>query len=129
MAAGIAAWVTVSYHWPDWPGDLIGFAVSLTTMLVATPLTQRIDPPRRLVDHDGNEVALDDRLEDGCGLLGPVEPRPADFLVEGVAGATVEQRGLPAFRQVGQFQHVLDLVLGGTIEHRCGHRHTTFQVV
>jgi hypothetical protein len=31
-------------------------------MLVATPLTQRIDPPRRLLDHDGNEVALDDRL-------------------------------------------------------------------
>ena len=52
MAAGIVAWIS----------DLAGFAVSLVTMLIATPLTQRIDPPRRLVDHDGNEVALDDRL-------------------------------------------------------------------
>ena len=62
MSAGVVAWITVSYGRPEWPGDLVGFVVSLTTMLVVTPLTQQIDPPRRLVDHDGNEVALDDRL-------------------------------------------------------------------
>ena len=48
--------------WPEWPGDLVGFVVSLATMLIVTPLTQEIDPPRKLRDHDGNEVALDDRL-------------------------------------------------------------------
>lgn len=62
MSAGIAAWITVSYGWPGLPGDLEGFAASLATMLVVTPLTQRLDPPRKLLDHDGNEVALDDRL-------------------------------------------------------------------
>lgn len=62
MATGIVAWVAASYARPDWPGDLVGFVVSLTTMLFVTPLTQKIDPPRTLVDHDGNEVALDDRL-------------------------------------------------------------------
>ncbi len=62
MATGVVAWIAVSYGRPDWPGDLVGFVTSLTTMLIVTPLTQGIDPPRRLVDHDGNEVALDDRL-------------------------------------------------------------------
>ena len=62
MSAGVVAWIAVSYGWPDRPGDLVGFVVSLATMLIVTPLTQEFDPPRRLVDHDGNEVALDDRL-------------------------------------------------------------------
>ena len=62
MTMGIAAWIAVSIGWPDRPGDLVGFFVSLTTMLIVTPLTQNVDPPRRLVDHDGNEVDLDDRL-------------------------------------------------------------------
>jgi SSS family transporter len=62
MSAGVVAWIVVSYVWPEWPGDLVGFVVSLATMLIVTPLTQELDPPRRLVDHDGNEVALDDRL-------------------------------------------------------------------
>jgi Na+/proline symporter len=62
MSAGVVAWIVVSYGWPEWPGDLVGFVVSLATMLIVTPLTQEIDPPRKLRDHDGNEVALDDRL-------------------------------------------------------------------
>lgn len=62
MCAGVIAWLATSLVSPSLPGDLIGFVVSLVTMLVATPLTQTIDPPRRLVDHDGNEVALDNRL-------------------------------------------------------------------
>ena len=62
MAAGLVAWLTVSYAWPEQPADLIGFAFCLVTMLVVTPLTQRIDPPRGLVDHEGNPVELTDRL-------------------------------------------------------------------
>jgi SSS family solute:Na+ symporter len=62
MGAGIGTWLLVSLVWPERPADLIGFAVCLVTMLVVTPLTQRIDPPRGLVDHEGNPVELKDRL-------------------------------------------------------------------
>lgn len=62
MAAGIAAWLVTSVSYPHLPGDLFGFAVSLATMLLVTPLTQNVDPPRPLVDHAGNEVNLSDRL-------------------------------------------------------------------
>ncbi len=62
MSAGIAAWLITSVSYPHLPGDLIGFAVSLVAMLVVTPLTQKIDPPRPLVDHAGNVVNLSDRL-------------------------------------------------------------------
>ena len=62
MWAGIAAWFVTSVAYPHLPGDLIGFAVSLITMVFVTPLTQGIDPPRPLVDHAGNEVDLSDRL-------------------------------------------------------------------
>lgn len=66
MAAGIAAWFATSLFYPDLPGDLIGLGMSLATMLLVTPLTQKIDPPRELHDSDGNPVELTDRL----GLLG-----------------------------------------------------------
>src|SRR5690554_2001278 len=49
--------------------------------------------------------------------------------VEGVAGTAVVQGHLTAVRQVRQTQHVLDLVLFGTIEHRGRHGHTAAQVV
>lgn len=62
IVAGVTAWIVTSAAWPGLPGDLVGFGVSLTTMLLVTPLTQRIDPPRPVRDHDGNEVALKDRL-------------------------------------------------------------------
>ena len=51
---------------PAWPADFIGLGASLVTMFVVTPLTQRFDPPRPLVDVDGNPVDLNDRL----GTLG-----------------------------------------------------------
>jgi SSS family solute:Na+ symporter len=62
MAAGMLTWLIVSFAWPEQPADLIGFVFCLVTMLVVTPLTQRIDPPRGLVDHDGKPVELKDRL-------------------------------------------------------------------
>jgi Na+/proline symporter len=62
MAAGISAWLTTSILYPALPGDLVGLGVSLTAMLIATPLTQTLDPPRTLVDRDGNPVELKDRL-------------------------------------------------------------------
>jgi SSS family transporter len=62
MFAGIGAWIVTSIYYPNLPGDFIGLSVSLITMLIAVPLTQTIDPPRPLVDADGNPVELDNRL-------------------------------------------------------------------
>ena len=62
MAAGIATWLGVAAIRPEWPSDFLGFCACLATMLVVVPLTQRLDPPRKLVDHDGNAVELTDRL-------------------------------------------------------------------
>ena len=62
MSAGIATWLIVSSLSETLPSDLLGFAACVLAMLVVTPLTQKIDPPRGLVDHDGNEVKLGNRL-------------------------------------------------------------------
>ena len=66
MWCGVATWLGTSLLRPDLPADLLGFLVCLGVMLVVTPLTQKIDPPRGLVDHNGNPVELDDRL----GIIG-----------------------------------------------------------
>ena len=62
MACGIAAWLLTRLVAPELPGDLIGLIASLVTMLVVTPLTQSIDPPRPLRDGDGHPVAFDRRF-------------------------------------------------------------------
>ena len=67
MAIGISAWLATLWLRPDWPADFMGLAACLVTMLVVTPLTQSIDPPRELRDSDGNPVELKDRL----GTLSP----------------------------------------------------------
>ncbi len=67
MAVGLAAWLTTLFTAPVLPADFIGLAACLVTMLVVTPLTQKIDPPRKLRDSDGNPVELTNRL----GVLSP----------------------------------------------------------
>ncbi len=62
MSMGIVSWLTTSLLYPELPGDLIGLGVSFVTMIIVTPLTQKIDPPRSLVDSDGNPVELTNRL-------------------------------------------------------------------
>jgi SSS family transporter len=62
MSMGIVSWLTTSLLYPELPGDLIGLGASFVTMIIVTPLTQKIDPPRNLVDSDGNPVELTDRL-------------------------------------------------------------------
>jgi hypothetical protein len=47
---------------PDLPADFMGMLASLVTMLIVTPLTQSFDPPRPLLDSDGNEADTSDRL-------------------------------------------------------------------
>ena len=62
MAVGLSAWLVTMLLMPAWPADFIGLGASLVTMLVVTPLTQKLDPPRPLVDHEGNPVEMKDRL-------------------------------------------------------------------
>ena len=62
MGAGLSAWLLTLFLAPQLPADFIGLGASLLTMLVVTPLTQTIDPPRMLVDSEGNPVEMTDRL-------------------------------------------------------------------
>ncbi len=62
MAAGMVVWSVSRVLRPDLPGDLLGMAACLLTMLVVTPLTQRLDPPRPLLTSDGKDADLTDRL-------------------------------------------------------------------
>jgi SSS family solute:Na+ symporter len=62
MAAGLTAWLVTLFLAPGLPADFVGLGVSLLTMLVVTPLTQTLDPPRGLFDSDGNPVEMTDRL-------------------------------------------------------------------
>jgi SSS family transporter len=62
MAAGLSAWLLTLLLSPGLPADFIGLGACLLTMLVVTPLTQKLDPPRPLVDADGRAVEFRDRL-------------------------------------------------------------------
>ncbi len=62
MAMGFIAWFATITIAPELPGDLLGLIAALGTILIVTPLTQRIDPPRPLLNSDGEEVELKDRL-------------------------------------------------------------------
>ena len=62
MAAGLVTWLTTMALWPDLPADFMGLAASLLVMLIVTPMTQKIDPPRGLHDDEGNPIEMGDRL-------------------------------------------------------------------
>ena len=62
MAAGLITWLTTMSLWPNLPSDFMGLAACLVVMLVVTPLTQKIDPPRGLKDEEGNAIEIGDRL-------------------------------------------------------------------
>jgi Na+/proline symporter len=62
MAAGLVTWLTTMNLWPDLPSDFMGLAACLVVMLVVTPLTQKIDPPRELRDEEGNPIEMGGRL-------------------------------------------------------------------
>ena len=66
---GLAGWGIAAQFDTVTPPDLIGFAVSLVTMVVVTLLTQQSDPPRPITDDRGNIVELKDRVA-SLGLRG-----------------------------------------------------------
>lgn len=62
MSTGILTWLISRLIWPELPGDLIGMVACLVTMLIVAPLTQDFDPPLPLLNADGEEIELTDRL-------------------------------------------------------------------
>ncbi|MFB3103992.1 MAG: hypothetical protein ACE1ZA_03605, partial [Pseudomonadales bacterium] len=62
MAMGVLTWCLAIVYAPDFPGDLLGLLVGLITMLIVTPLTQSTDPPKPVLDSDGQEMELKNRL-------------------------------------------------------------------
>ena len=62
MAAGFSAWTLSEWIYPDLAGDVVGFGVSLVTIVIVTLLTQKIDPPRPLADEHGVPINLKGRL-------------------------------------------------------------------
>lgn len=69
MSAGVLVWLGGMVVAPELPTDLFGVVASAAAMLVVTPLTQEIDPPRPLRDAEGNVLPLRDRL----GTLNPFD--------------------------------------------------------
>jgi SSS family solute:Na+ symporter len=59
---GLAGWMIAGSMNTVTPPDLIGFVVSLVSMVVVTLLTQKINPPLPLTDEDSNPVALTNRI-------------------------------------------------------------------
>jgi SSS family transporter len=62
MTAGFATWIATAYFAPNLPGDLLGLLACFVVMLVVTPLTQRIDPPKSPRNSEGEIVELKNRL-------------------------------------------------------------------
>ncbi len=67
MIAGVMIWLVSGRLFPTLPADLFGLLASALGVLIATPLTQGVDPPWPLRDAEGNVVPLRDRL----GILNP----------------------------------------------------------
>ncbi|MGI9201123.1 MAG: sodium:solute symporter family protein [Woeseiaceae bacterium] len=62
MAAGFSAWTLSEWIYPELAGDVVGFGVSLVTIVIVTLLTQKIDPPKALADENGVPINLKGRL-------------------------------------------------------------------
>ncbi len=67
MIAGVMTWLVSGRLFPTLPADLFGLLASALGLLIATLLTQGVDPPWPLRDAEGNVVPLRDRL----GILNP----------------------------------------------------------
>jgi len=62
IGAGLSTWLFTLFNFPTLPADFMGLGASLVTMLIVTPLTQKLDPPRPLCDAEGNAVEMKNRL-------------------------------------------------------------------
>ena len=55
-------WLLATLLTPDLAGDMFGLIACLVTIVVVTPLTQKLDPPRPLLTAEGEELEMKDRL-------------------------------------------------------------------
>jgi SSS family solute:Na+ symporter len=62
MGVGFITWMSAMWFAPELAGDMLGMLAALITILVVTPLTQRFDPPKHVLDGDGEEIPLENRL-------------------------------------------------------------------
>ena len=62
MATGLLAWLLVAVFAPTLAGDLVGMLASLVTLVVVALATQRLDPPRPVLDRRGEVVEFANRL-------------------------------------------------------------------
>ena len=62
MAMGFLTWFMTAQIAAEFPGDLLGLGVAFITILIVTPVTQKFDPPKPLLDEEGNVVELKNRL-------------------------------------------------------------------
>lgn len=62
MAMGFSTWMSALPFAPELAGDMLGMLTGLITMLIVTPLTQKIDPPKSILNSDGQEIELKNRL-------------------------------------------------------------------
>jgi hypothetical protein len=59
---GFLTWMSAILFVPEVAGDMLGMLIALITMLIVTPLTQKIDPPNPILNGDGQEIELKNRL-------------------------------------------------------------------
>jgi solute:Na+ symporter, SSS family len=69
MASGIAVWLGAPYLLPELPSDLLAVFVAAAAMVIVSLATQRTDPPRPLLSHEGRPIPTNERL----GILNPLD--------------------------------------------------------
>lgn len=62
MAMATLTWILAYFFAPNLAGDLLGMMVGLITILIVTALTQKLDPPNPVLNSDGDEIELTNRL-------------------------------------------------------------------
>jgi len=62
MIMGFLTWILSILFLPDLAGDLLGMFVGLIAMLIVTACTQKFDPPSPVLNSDGEEIELTNRL-------------------------------------------------------------------
>ncbi len=62
MVMGFLTWILAILFLPDLAGDLLGMFVGLIAMVIVTACTQKFDPPNPVLNSDGEEIELTNRL-------------------------------------------------------------------
>jgi solute:Na+ symporter, SSS family len=90
MVVGVAVWLGGKPILPDLPTDLLGVLAAAVAMVAVSLATQRSDPPRPLLTHEGRPISPGE----GLGTLNPFDRkgRTADDSVDPRDGAPGQGR-------------------------------------